>query len=808
MPVFRDLRYSIRTLARKPGFTVTAVATLALGIGATSAVFSVASTILLRPLPYKDPGKLVMIEGSFAKMGMMNIGASTREFVDYRDECKSFEGIAAFRSQSFNLTGVDVPERVQAAQLSAGLFELLGAAPLFGRTINSEDTNPGSENIAVISYALWQRNFGSAADAAGKTIELDGRSYSVVGIMPAGFQFPHPDMRGAAAAELWTPLTITPADLARRSYDLRVIGRIKQGTTFERAAAEMEAIGLGFIDRYPKSYRGPNGEDGGWGVSAIRLRDEIAGGVKPALLILLGAVGFVLLIACATVANLLLARGVSRRKEIAIRLALGAARARLVRELLTESLVLAFLGGAIGLVLSLWSNDLIVAIAPSTIPRIKEIGVDWRVLCFTVAVSLLTAVVFGLLPAFESSNPNLIESLREVDRSGGIAGARLRNLMVVSEVALALVLLIGAGLMIRSYSRLKQANPGFNSANLMTAGIALPSPRYAEPGQQAAFFRRLLEAMNSSPEVIAAGVSTHSVRDPFSIEGRPFGVNNPTVARHRVVSAGFFGLMGVPLDEGREFTEGDTRDSAAVSVINESLAKTFFPGEDPIGNRIKVGAPGNPSPWRRIVGVVADFSDRGRGSQIEPELFFAESQSPASTMTLIARSASGAEAAVPVIRQEVAKVDPVQPVSDVRTMEEALGATVSVPRFNMALLGVFAAVATMLAMFGIYGVVSYAVGQRTREIGIRMALGAGSGQVFKTVCKHGALLAAVGIVMGLPAAFALVRLMSTLLYGVTATDPFTFAAMPLLLGAVAILATALPARRATKIDPMAALREE
>jgi putative ABC transport system permease protein len=802
------LTYSIRTIARTPGFTATAVITLALGIGATSGVFSVASTILLRPLPYREPANLVMIEGSFAKMGMMNIGASTREFVDYRDECKSFEGVAAFRTQSFNLTGVDVPERVQAAQVSAGLLELLGAAPSFGRTINSKDTNPGSDNVAVISYALWQRNFGGATDAVGKTIELDGRSYSVAGIMPAGFQFPHPDMRGAVAAELWTPLTIGPSDLAHRGYDLRVIGRIGQGTTFEQAAAELESIGSGFVDRYPKSYRGPNGEDGGWGDSAIKLQDEIAGGVKPALLILLGAVGFVLLIACANVANLLLARGVSRRKEVAIRLALGAPRARLVRELLTESLVLAFLGGATGLVLSLWSNDLIVAIAPSTIPRIKEIGVDWRVLCFNLAVSLLTAVVFGLLPAFQSSNPNLIESLREVDRSGGAAGGRLRNLMVVSEVALALVLLIGAGLMIRSYSRLKQASPGFNSANLMTAGIALPSPRYAEPVQQSAFFQRVLEAMNSSPGVSGAAVSTYSVRDPFSIEGRPFGVNNPTVARHRVVSAGFFKLMGVSLDEGREFAEGDTRDSAAVSVINESLAKTFFPGEDPIGNRIKVGAPGNPSPWRRIVGVVQDFSDRGRGSQVEPELFFAESQSPSPAMTLIARSASDAEAAVPVIRREVAGVDPAQPVSDVKTMDETLGATVSVPRFNMALLGVFAALATMLAMFGIYGVVSYAVGQRTREIGIRMALGAGSGQVFKTVCRHGALLSAVGIVIGLPAAFALVRLMSTLLYGVTTTDPLTFAAMPLLLGGVAILATMIPARRATRIDPIAALREE
>jgi putative ABC transport system permease protein len=815
--LFQDLRYAFRILLKRPGFTAVAVLALALGIGANSAIFSVVNGVVLRPLPYKDPDRLMMVWSRRpllqALAGSQEFPVSAADFTDWRDQNQVFEQIAAFHSQPFNITGAGEPEFLGGVRSSANLVSLLGVEAKLGRTFLAEEDQPGAGHVVIISHGLWERRFGSDPNIIGQKLTLNDEPYTVVGVMPRGFQFPRKGEMPAGyqfprQADLYTPLAWTPNQISNRGRNfLAVIARLKPGVTIAQASADMDGIAERLKEQYPQFNRNKE-------VFIVPLHQQVVGKVRTALLVLLGAVGFVLLIACANVANLLLARAASRQKEIAIRTALGASRSRVIRQLLTESVLLALTGGTLGLLLSMWGVDLLMAISPANLPRVDTISVDVRVFAFTLAVSLLTGIIFGLVPAIQASKPDVNEALKEGGRASSVGHNRFRSVLVVSEVALSLVLLIGAGLMIRSFVHLLNSSPGLKPENVLTLDVGLPRTKYTGP-QQAAFFQQVIERLKSLPGVQSAGavyplpLSGAEEGMGFGIEGRaalaPGEVYN---AGPRWVSPDYFNVMGIPLLRGRELTERDGSDSPRVVVINEAMAARYFPDEEPIGKRVAFDQVNNAPNWREIVGVVGDVKHSALDSDPKPEMYFPFTQFPSFFMTLVVRTSGDPLNLVAAARSEVLAVKNDQPISNVHTMEELLSNSVAQRRFNMLLLSIFAGVALLLAAVGIYGVMSYSVAQRTHELGVRMALGAQTSHVLALVVKQGMTLALAGVGIGLAAAFALTRILASLLYGVSATDPLTFSVIALMLASVALLACYLPARRATKVDPMVALRYE
>jgi putative ABC transport system permease protein len=809
--LLQDLRYGFRMLTKKPGFTVVAVLALALGIGANSAIFSVVNTVLLRPLPFKTPDQLMIVWEDSAKYGFPKDTPAPANFIDWRDQNQVFESMAAVASQTFNLTGTGEPEKIEGQRVSASFFPLLGVEPALGRSFLPEEDMPGAGRVVIINYGLWQRRFGSDPDILGKPVALDGQAYTVVGVMPKEFRFPDPFQYSGEENALYVPIAFSSEEASSRGgHYLIVYARAKTGVTVKQAQAEMSTIAARLEQQYPETNMSI-------GATVVSLHEQIVGDIKPALLILLGAVGFVLLIACANVANLLLARAATRQKETAIRTALGASRSRLVSQFLTESVLLAALGGISGLLLAFFGLKLLTALIPPNLSQAKAISLDAMVIGFTFLVSLLTGVIFGLAPALQGSRPDLNKALKEGGKGASGGGRnRMRSLLVVSEIALALVLLVGAGLMINSFFRLRNVDPGFNSANLLTMSVVLPRSTYPNRAKRTAFYNEMIERIESLPGVESAGVITNlpltfkGNNSGVTIEGRPEPpVDQIPIVITRVVSDGYFRTMGIALLKGREFSTQDRPDTRASIIVSESTARTFWPDEDAIGKRLKLGRYNSDEAWLSVVGVVKDVRQFELDIDPKPQVYFFYTQMPYfAPRDLVVRTSGDPLQLAAAVRNEVWAVDKDQPVSNVSTMEAILALSLARERFNMLLLAIFAAVALALAAVGIYGVMSYSVTQRTHEIGVRMALGANRSQVLKLVVGQGAKLVLAGVTTGIVFAVALTRVMESLLFGVSATDPATFAVISITLVAVALFASYIPARRATKVDPMIALRYE
>jgi len=800
--MLNDLRFAIRQLGKNPGFTAVAVLTLALGIGANTAIFSIVNAVLLRPFPYQAPERLVILEERISAGG--SFSPSYPNFVDWRAQNMAFDSIAAVRgNESFNFTGAGEPERLQGRLVSAEFFSTLGIQPLLGRDFLPEEDRPGTTPAVILSYGFWQRRFGADPDVLGKQLTLNNQSFTVVGITPANFQF-------GLEADVTVPIGLSAERFANRGRDpgTGVVARLKPGVSQQQGETELNLVAARLEQQYPETNKGRR-------VLVTPLHESIVGNVRQPLVILLGAVGLVLLIACANVANLLLVRSSARQKEMAVRVALGASRATLVRQLLTENVLLAALGTALGILLAFWGISLIASRLPDGIPRLQEAQVDAPALVFTLAVSLLTSLLFGLAPALQASRPTLTEGLKEGDRGSSGRRQRLRSVLVVGEVALTLTLLVGAGLLIQSFRRVLQVDPGFKAQNLLMMQVSVNNP----DGQQVAnFFEQLQQNVRNLPGVksvaVSNGIPFGSTNFPaFLIEGRPETENKPSGLRYHV-SPAYFQTMGIGLIKGRLFTAEDTPATPSVAIIDEVLARRFFPNEDPLGHRLKASAD---APGIEIVGIVRHAEPNSLDAQgpAPAQFYFSFNQIPAERLpgyvrriNLLTRTEVEPLGLASAVRGQVAALNKDQAVFNVRTMEQTVAQSVAARRFSMLLLTVFAIVALGLASLGIYGLMSYAVAQRTREIGVRMALGAQMSDVLKLVVGQGMKLALVGVVLGLVASVALMQLMKTLLFGVSATDPLTFILIALLLTVVALLACWLPAQRATKVDPMQALRCE
>ncbi|MGE0129997.1 MAG: ABC transporter permease [Blastocatellales bacterium] len=798
----QDLRYGARMLMKQPGFTFVAIVTLALGIGANTAIFSVVNAVLLRPLPYEESERLVVLHETNPQQGRDEMNISYPNFTDWRARSQSFEQMAAFRSGGIILTGKNEPARLQATVVSADFFALLRVKPLRGRAFLPEEDKVGGAPVVVVSHAFWQSRFGGDENLVGQQITLNGKSNTVVGVMPPGFVFPAGD-----ETEVWMPLGPLADQMQNRAVHVLIaLGRLKQGVELRQAQAELQSIANRIQQQYPSA-------DPGHGAQLISSFESVAKNARPALLVLLIAVGFLLLIACANVANLLLARAEVRQKEIAIRSALGASRGRIVRQLLTESLLLAIAGGALGLLLAWWGIDALAGSLPDDLPRAKEIGVDRVVLGFTVALSVLTGMIFGIIPALTIAKSALSETLKEGGRtSAGFGRGRIRGALIVSEVALSLALLAGAGLLIKSFWRLMQVNPGFQTGHLLTLNVTLLGDKYEESAPVISFFRELPARLGALPGVKAVSavsslpISGGDGNGNLTIEGREFPPAQTPAASFRRILPNYFSAMGIPLKQGREFDERDTGVEKVV-IINEGMARRFWPDGGAVGKRIKVGPPQN-EPWLTIVGVVGDVKNIGLEADALLATYEPHPQRPWSTMNLAIRTETEPLSLAAAVRAELRAMEKNLLIRTPSTMDERIRLSVAPRRFNMALLVVFAALALLLAGAGVYGVMSYTVTQRTHEIGVRMALGAGAIDVLKLIVRQGMKLIIIGALIGLAGAFALTRMMTSLLYGVSATDPVTFIAVALLLTGVALLACWIPARRAAKVDPMIALRCE
>lgn len=801
----QDLRYGLRQLRRNPGFTAVAIITLALGIGATTAIFSAVNGILLRPLPYPEPDRLVSVQQ--AGLGIGN-PVSYLNFFDWRAQNHVFSSMASYHDRQFTLTGAGESLHIRAETVSAELFGLLEVKPFVGRGFERQDDQRGA-NIVILSHALWRERFHSDRSVMGRTVVLNNKGFTVIGVMPAGFQFPP-----AGHADLWTSMAVDRESgsdiMTGRSYDtLSVIARLRPGVSLVRAQADMDLIARRLAHKYPQSNARQTT------VRIVPELDRLVGNVRLPLLIILSVGLGVLLIACANIANLSLARNVTRGREIALRSALGAHRARIFRQLLCENLLLALLGGATGTVLAAWGVQALVYLAPEDLPRAQQIGMDWRVLAFAVALSLVTGALFGTLPAIVSSKTSVTGTLKEAGpaSSDGVSQGRLRSGLVIGEVALALILLVGAGLLITSYLRLSQVDPGFDTHNLLSFSLDLPSPPYNDAAQ-ANFINQLLPRLQKLSGVRSAAADWTL---PFSgeidsagvdFEGRTFAPGYTPSIRVDGVTPGYFRTMGIPLLQGRTFTNRDTPSSLPVVIVNEALARKYYPNESAIGKRIRPSISAtSATPWREIVGVVGNTKLGGLAESFQPEYYLPFAQFSVFS-TIVLRTRGKPLTMIPAVRTVIASMDRNVPVYDVSTMENYLSSSIARSRFSTLLLGLFGALALLLAVVGIYGVVSYSVSQRTHEIGIRMAIGAGRADVLQLIIGKGMLLAVVGVGLGIIGALALTRSISSLLYSVKPADPVTFAAVSLILIAVAFVACYIPARRAAKVDPMVALRHE
>jgi predicted permease len=801
---WRDIRFGVRALVHSPIFTVVTVLSLALGIGANTAIFSVVNGLLLRPLPYPESEQIVDVwhtppQQSFP--GLDRFSVSPANYLDWKAQSNAFEQMAIYTYTGLSLSTSNDPLPLIGAAVSSDFFSVLRTNAMQGRTFTPDEEQPGRDQVVVISHGLWQRAFGANPNIVGQTLTLNSRSFTVVGIMPAGFQLPR-------EADLWVPLAWDDKERQTRSiHDYIVIARLKQNVSLPQAQAEMSTISTRLEQQYPE-------ENSGWGAVVIPLREDLVGDIRTALLVLFSAVGFVLLIACANVANLMLARGANRQKEIAVRIALGAGRARLVRQLLTESVLLAVTGGVLGLLLAVWGSRMLVRLG--SLPNSGDIGIDTWALGFTLLVSFAAGIIIGIVPALQFTKSSLSETLKQ--GSGRTGGSPMkqhtRKALVVSEVALSLVLLIGAGLMIRSFWKLQNVDPGFDTSNALTMSVALTPIRYSEPHQQLAFLDRAMEQIRAVPGVVSVGTTTTiplaggGSTQPFSIEGRPTGtIAEQPMAQTRYISPDYFKAIGIPLRQGRFFSDQDRDNSVPVIIISEAMARRFWPGENPIGKRLtpsfhsKEGA-------REIVGVVGDVKARGLDSDASTMMYLPYKQAPRPFMSFVVRTSSNPESLVQPVSRAIYSIDKEQALTDVQTMDQVLMQSLSDRRFNMTLLLTFAGVALVLAAVGVYGVMNYTVTLRRRELGIRMALGAKASDVLRLVLRQGLTLTLIGVGAGLISAYALTRLMASLLYGVTATDYLTFASVSAVLIVVGLVASFVPARRATKVDPTIALRTE
>jgi predicted permease len=806
--LFQDIRYASRQLQKHWGFTIVAVLTLALGVGANTAIFSVVNAVLLRPLSYKDDSRLVVILHD----GRNPVAPGN--FADWRDQSHVFESMGAAEMWSPNLTATDNPEKLFGLRITPEILPMLGVKPLLGRVFLPEEQQAGRENETVLSYGLWQSHFGGHSDVLGQSITLNGSNYTVVGVMPREFHFAP---FWATKAAIWAPLSLAERIHNHTGNSLRVFGRLKPGVKLEQAQAEMAGITARLDKQYPGTNRG---------VQVVSLREKVVGDIRPALLVLFGAVGFVLLIGCANVAHMFLARSAARQREISVRVALGAARWRILRQYLIESLATASIGGLAGLLLAVWGTRILIALGPQQIPRLGTISIDHNVLLFVFAISLITGLTFGMIPAWRASAANVIGALKEGERgsSDGLRRSLLRGLLVSSEFAFAVILLAGAGLMIRTFLALQNIDPGFNPHNVLSMVVGVLGTEQSANSRTGPFYRQLLQKIGSLPGVQSASGINHlplagdQWGQDFHVQGRPMDrPGEAPVATFRVVFPDYFRTMNIPILAGRDVTEADNFDKPDVVVINDYMARRYWPGENPIGKRITFDDPQNNPSWATVIGVVKNTVRSDWSSPPEEELFVPYLQSrpylqnpsaPSAYVTLVMRTTTDAASLAPAIQEAIHSLDRSVPISEVQTMDQVVRQATGESRFYLMLLCVFACVALILAAVGIYGVMSYSVSRRIHEIGIHMALGAQRNDVLRIVVWQGVVLATSGIVVGFAGALALTRLMSRLLYGTKPADPATFAIAVLLLGVVALLASYIPARRAAKVDPMVALRYE
>ena len=797
--LIKDLRYGVRSFIKRPGFLVIAISTLALGIGATTAMFTVVNSVLLRPLQFPEPERIVLFYGVNPKQGITESNMSVPDIADWQQQSQSFEQIAGYVSGGVFLSLNEETERVRATAVTADFFPLFRTNPIAGRTFQASDTQPGAEPVALIGYGIWQRRFGGSTSVLNSKVMISNRPTTVIGIMPAGFDYPN-------ESEMWAALTMNPAAEPRENRYVEVVSRLKPGVSLAQAQVEMDTIN----QRLSQNYVDTNN---GWSVRLTELRESLVGDVRTSLWILLGAVAFVLLIACTNVANLLLARAASRQKEIAVRTALGASRLRVVRQLLTESVLLSIVSGVIGLALSIWLIKLLIAISPANTPRFDEIGIDLRVFAFTLGVTVFAGLLFGLVPALQTSRPNLNEMLKDNGRRTDVGGRnRVGSLLIVSEIALSFILLAGAGLLVKSFMKLREIDPGFNADNVLAMRLSLPPGKYPQGAPRAQIYKQLIEQVKATPGVqsAAATLSLPLSGDTFNVgrgvvrEGRPMTSDEQSNAQHLPITPDYFQTLQIPLKAGRTFTDHDNLESTKVVIVNETMARQLWPGENPVGRRFTI--------WRdekfprEVVGVVGDTKpslDKEAGHQ----MYVPYAQDPTwGSLSVVVRTTGEPTAMAGAVREAIRSVDKVVANYNLKTMNDVVSTSAAPRRVPMLLLSAFAGVAMLLAMLGIYGVTSYYVTQRTHEIGVRMALGAQIIDVLKLVLQRAMLMAIAGVGIGVVGAVAVTRYMTTLLFGVKPIDAFTFAGVALALTLVVFVACLVPARRAAKIDPLEALR--
>jgi putative ABC transport system permease protein len=801
----KDVGYAVRILRRSPGFTLTAVLTLALGIGANTAIFSVVNATLLRPLPFPHPERIVYLQNQYKTLGL-DASASVADYIDYRKQRHLFSEVAAINTDDFNLTGVDRPERLQCGEATSGLFAVLGIQPILGRVFTYEEDQPGKNQVVLLTQGLWKRRFGGDPGVLGRTVHLNGKPYTVVGIVPSVLQW-------FAPLDAWIPTAFTPEQMSpaeRTNQFLFILARLQPGVSVERARAGMAAFGRALAKKFPDNYPPSTG----WAIRVDSLNELLVGDVRGGLLVLLAAVGFVLMIACANVANLSLARAAGRMRELSIRAALGAAKWRIARQMLTESVMLGLLGGAAGVLLGSWGVSLLVNSGPQQLPRLDEVSIDGSVLAFTAAIALLTGVLFGLAPVMQVATGNLHDLLKQGARgaSGSLRRHRTRSALVIVEVALSLVLLVGAGLLLRSFASLAKVDPGFRAQNVLTFGVSLPPANYRTQGQTSGFFHALLERVARLPGVSTAGAvnplpfSGSNSSGSLKIEGYkvPAG-GTPPHADQRVVSPGYFKAMGIPLLRGRLITDSDGDGAPVAVVVDEDLAREYFKNQEPVGQHVRRGDEG----WATVVGIVGHVQHSALdNTQRKATLYWSYLQKPAQSMQFVVHTARDPMRLVNGIQHEVARIDKDVPIFDVKTMDQRVAESLANRRFAAWLLAAFSSIALLLAAVGLYGVMAQSVLQRSREIGVRMALGARSGDVLRMILGQGAILVAAGLIAGTAAALGLTSLMKSLLFGVKPADPLTFGGVAGLLLIVALTAAYLPARRATRLDPVTTLRDE